>query len=237
MITPHIIGGLGNQMFQYAAALGLAKYRDCGVSLDLSGFESYSLRGYLLDNYNIPQNIASKESPPSAREEFLYKMRRKFDHIFGTKLCLHTRNGIYQEPFYHFDEKFFDLNPPVKLYGYFQSPLYFEDIEDLVRERFSLRNPMNQISKKIKEQIEKQPLPISLHVRRGDYISDKNAHATHGTAGKNYYEKAVKLMKALYGKDIHLFMFSDDPDFVEKEMNFDIPTDAIFIIISLHLTG
>ncbi len=227
MITTHLIGGLGNQMFQYAAALGLAAHHNTEVLLDISGFEKYPLRSYLLDKFNVPQNLATPQTPPSSQYDVKHKVLRKLDHIFGTKLCLNTTKGIYEEPYYHFDETFFNLEAPIKLYGYYQSPLYFEGAEDTLRDHFSLREPMSDISLKIKAEIELIKTPVSFHVRRGDYVSNKAANATHGTAGKEYYEKAVHLMRALYGDDIHLVMFSDDPDFVEENMDFGIPRTII----------
>ena len=73
MITVSLIGGLGNQMFQYAAGKALAERHGVALALDLSGFKDYSLRSFLLDRLLVPETIASSPQAKSAQ-----KARSKF---------------------------------------------------------------------------------------------------------------------------------------------------------------
>ena len=59
MIVVELIGGLGNQLFQYAIGRALAKDRQTSLKLDLSPFETYKLRAYSLQHFNIRATIAN----------------------------------------------------------------------------------------------------------------------------------------------------------------------------------
>ena len=60
---------------------------------------------------------------------------------------------------------------------------------------------------------------ISLHIRRGDYVSNKTYNQNHGIIDLSYYEKAVDYISKKIGNDIKVFAFSDDPDWVYKNLN------------------
>ena len=65
MITVSLIGGLGNQMFQYAAGKALAERHGVPLALDISGFRDYALRPFLLDRLLVPETIASVQAEPA----------------------------------------------------------------------------------------------------------------------------------------------------------------------------
>ncbi|MGI6078858.1 MAG: hypothetical protein ACOYCB_12025, partial [Fastidiosipilaceae bacterium] len=67
MIVVKIIGGLGNQMFQYALGRRIAYLNDETLKLDLSGFETYDLHNYSLNHFNIREDIAAKNDLRSFR--------------------------------------------------------------------------------------------------------------------------------------------------------------------------
>lgn len=121
---------------------------------------------------------------------------------------------IYKEPHFHFDDMFFALKGNAKIKGYFQSPKYFEHFEKDIRRQFI---PKHEIDTGI---IEKMPIAVSVHMRRGDYVRDTKTNAIHGSLDKTYYKRAIDLMLRLYGVEIAFFIFSDDPDYAANFFDF-----------------
>ena len=123
-VVIRLVGGLGNQMFQYAAALGLAERQGRALLLDLSAFEAYRLRPYQLDHLKVPQDLyRGRPLAGPVSPSFAARVVRKLkgDRVF--------REGVYREPHFHFDPSFFDLSgAEILLDGYFQSPRYFAGV-------------------------------------------------------------------------------------------------------------
>ena len=83
VITVSLIGGLGNQMFQYAAGKALAERHGVPLALDISGFREITseiLRPFLLDRLLVPESIASCDrTGPEARSEFCARQMESAD--------------------------------------------------------------------------------------------------------------------------------------------------------------
>jgi hypothetical protein len=208
-------GGLGNQMFQYAAALGLAERHNKALELDISAFEDYKVWPYQLDCLKVPQSIY--RGPPLTRpvsNSLIARVMRKINpgHSFR----------IYREPHFHFDPAVLTLaDHEILLDGYFQSPRYFEGAEALLRERFQPEAPLTDIAADWASRIDASPCSVSLHVRRGDYLT-ADASLMHTAMDKGYYDRAIALMKDLVGPEAEFFLFSDEPDFM-VEAFADLP--------------
>ncbi len=211
-ISIRLVGGLGNQMFQYAAALGLAERRRARVLLDLSAFSAYATWPYQLDRLRVPQNIAVDQ-----------QLRRPVGQSLPARIVRHLTgggvkaDGLYVEPHFHFDEAFFSLpGDEIRLEGYFQSPLYFAGCEDVLRSQFQPVEPLGRASQEWSQRIAASPCSVSLHVRRGDYVTNPDAAVVHTSLGEGYYSRAIALMRRLLGEEVDFFLFSDEPDFVEQ---------------------
>ena len=237
-VTIKLLGGLGNQMFQYAAALALAKKKKANLFLDISEFDSYKAWPYLLGSLNVPQNIAPKATDKNFSTNLLYKILYKFGFSKPVSDC------GYSEPHYHFDPAFFDSKPPVVLSGYFQSEHYFSEIRKDLLQDFSLKEPMSDLSQSYMNIIKNTEIPVSLHVRRGDYVSNQAALKTHGLATAEYYRHAVNIFDNLY-ENVTYFIFSDDLDYVEQNFDFcknrvlvrgasDRPYEDMWLMASCH---
>lgn len=211
-VTIRLVGGLGNQMFQYAAAVGLARHRAGRVALDLSAFSSYATWPYQLDKLRVPQDILSRNSlrRPAGRSLPARIVRRLTSGGMKAK-------GLYVEPHFHFDESFFMLTgDEIRIEGYFQSPRYFVGCNALVREFFKPAAPLGSAAQAWADRIDTCGRSVSLHVRRGDYVTNQKAAAVHAALDDGYYGRAIALMRRLCGEDVEFFLFSDEPDFVAE---------------------
>lgn len=206
MIIAKPIGGLGNQMFAYAAAYAVARRHSQPLVIDTSNFDSYKTWRYQLGMLHIPQDIVV---PTKSQRLVPVRLRRLFR--------MHPRDiAYYREPHFHYDDEVEGLVGPVELNGYFQSWRYLKGVEqDLVR----LFQPIESLSTTALHYmnvIERQSCAVSLHVRRGDYLS-KDSAKVHGVLGIEHYRRAVALIRAFH-PSASFFIFSDEPDWVEREL-------------------
>lgn len=210
-VAIRLLGGLGNQMFQYAAALSVATQHTKVLELDLSAFAAYKTWPYQLDRLNVPQDIYT--STPLAGPVSNSLFSRAIRKLRGGYTF---REGVYREPHFHFDPSVFSLaGNEILLDGYFQSPRYFEGVESLLRKRFQPKAPLTEAATNWAARIDASPCSVSLHVRRGDYLTPA-ASAVHAALDRGYYDRAVSLMQHLAGSEAEFFLFSDEPDFIAE---------------------
>jgi len=216
MIIVELMGGLGNQMFQYAAGRRLAHSLGVDLKLDISGLKKDPLRHYALGAFNIVEHF------PSLIELFLLQNEKQHKIIRISKQILPTFFMPFprqiKESHFHFDKGILSLSDNVYLCGYWQSEKYFLDIEDIIRSEFTGKFQQTgknfEFAKKIKA-----CESVSIHVRRGDYITDAHTNRTHGVCSVEYYHRCIDKIKQ-YSKDPVFFAFSDDPDWVRKNLHF-----------------
>jgi hypothetical protein len=216
-VTTRLIGGLGNQMFQYAAGRALALRQGAPLELDISGFASYPLRRYELDAFTLDAGLCLSGAKASPVAGFAAAARR----WFGRKPAAAMR--VYREPHFQFDENLARQRAPVIIDGYWQSERYFADAVDAIRAEFTPRAPLEPSNRAVAEEIRSATNPVSLHVRRGDYVSNPETSAVHGVCPPAYYEASVKLLKDRLGP-LTLYVFSDDQAWTRQNMHFDVPT-------------
>ena len=224
MVTVSLIGGLGNQMFQYAAGKALAERHGVPLILDISGFDSYELRAFLLDRLRVPEAAAAAHGesgrPPRAnfaRAKWMGRIDRALGRLGLPKLA--SSPNEYREPHFHYDPAFEALGPQARIFGYFQSERYFRGIATSLREAFRPREPLSGSAAAALARIEASRLPISVHVRRGDYLNSATKEV-HGILGEAYYGEALARLEASVGPEAELFVFSDDAAAAEQMLNF-----------------
>ncbi|MEJ0104611.1 MAG: alpha-1,2-fucosyltransferase [Bacteroidota bacterium] len=209
MIIVHLSGGLGNQMFQYGAAFALAQKRNAKLFLDINDFEKDSRRKFSLDAFSIRGTIAKQSD--------IYKLKRW--HTLARRIKnigIHLRPTLYVEESLSYDEGFFQLPDNVYLKGFWQSEKYFLNIPHLVRKEFSFKESPPSANSKVIERM-KNINSVSVHVRRGDYISNADANEIHGVCDISYYIKAIDCMRQRFS-DAEFFIFSDDLDWVRENL-------------------
>ena len=230
MITVSLIGGLGNQMFQYAAGKALAERHGVPLALDVSGFRNYALRPFLLDRLLVPEAVTSVQAEPLQKPEENFaraKWKARVDRLLGRAGLpkLASSPGEYREPHFHYDPAFEALGPQATLFGYFQSERYFSSIAGSLREWLALREPLRGAAAVTLKRIEASGLPVSIHIRRGDYLRS-GTHEVHGILGESFYRQALERLESATGHEAELFVFSDDAEAAEQVLNF-VPRERL----------
>ncbi|MDW5443942.1 alpha-1,2-fucosyltransferase [Polaromonas sp. SM01] len=220
MIITKLLGGLGNQMFQYAAGRSLALANECELKLDTSAFDRYVIHsGYALEPFNIVASIAS-----SAEVGTLAGSSYKIPRMIRHKLGMHGKS-YFREKGFDFDPAVLECHAPVYLEGYWQSYKYFEEFADQIRAELRPSLPLQGENLQLARSIA-QENSVSVHVRRGDYVSNPVASSVHGFVGLAYYELAL----ARISREInapHFFVFSDDLPWARENLRF--PGDVTFV--------
>lgn len=213
-VITRLNGGLGNQLFQYAAGLALAERLGVPLKLDLSEFDSYRLRRYELDKFNISAEIASAEETAG----FIINPSRfqRFYSRLAISLSLRFNRIAFRQIRFEYDEAFGKIRYPMYLNGYWQSEKYFKPVENKLRTELQLVDKLGGESQAIFEEILECPA-VSLHIRRGDYISNPSAALVHGVCSLEYYHSAVHHVAALV-ENPQFFVFSDDPQWARANL-------------------
>ena len=202
-------------MFQYATAKSLAIKNNTKVLLDICEFKENKLRKFELCHYNIQCEISHYKRNYRLINK-LYKGYFKF--LKSLKIKFNSSHHFIESSLL-FDKKVLSLNDVTYLDGYFQSEQYFSGIKEIILKEFTLKNQLSNYSKFVKKNIISKN-SVSLHIRRGDYINNPNAHKIHGLCKLDYYESAINFMKDQIGL-FDLFIFSDDIKWAKLNIKFE----------------
>ena len=223
MIIVRVTGGLGNQMFQYAMYKSLEKKGKL-VKLDSKSFYETKKEhnGYELERiFDIKPNKPTKEDLEKFDENnisTLFKIKRK---LFGDKKFVYdTKEYVFNKDVYKLKNSY--------LNGYWQSIKYFEEIENDIKKDFRFKNQLDNKNLEILNEIENSN-SISIHIRRGDYMSPENYNMYGCIATPTYYKKAIKVIEEKV-ENPTFFVFSNDMDWVKK--NIQINSRVFYIDIN-----
>ncbi len=221
MVIVKLNGGIGNQMFQYAAARRLAYVNNVPLKLDISWFgknRAETRRNYNLDCFNLEAEIARDNEVSELKS---HRNNPFFRHLPGflKKLVFHTGQTHIIEKAYNFDPEILLLKDNVYLDGYWQTDKYFNDVEDVLRSDFTFRSEPEGQNLHYAELI-RNLNSVSLHVRRGDYVSSASTGAFHGLCSLDYYRQAVTEIFRRTDKPV-FFAFSDDMEWVRENLKID----------------
>lgn len=223
MIIVRIIGGLGNQMFQYAAGRQLAAAHNTILKLDISDFKDYPLRDYDLSAFNIKELFATPEEILLLKEPDTGSFKKKLKKLLRRP----SKVGIthIREKQYHFDPKIPTMPGSIYLDGYWQSEKYFSDIADIIKNEFTVKLPQTDKNMELAQQITSCE-SVSLHVRRGDYVTDAKTNTIHGTCDLDYYARCIEHLTQKVHRPC-FFIFSDDPEWTERNLRITHPVTFI----------
>ena len=225
MIVVKLIGGLGNQLFQYAAGFALASYNKTDLFLDTTYLNNdpkggYTKRKFELDKFTISAKIADAAVLSNFnfnRNKLITKLKKLAPGLF--------KKMIFNEHQFNFHTNFLKLPATTYLNGYWQSEKYFNSFRDKLIASISLTVPLSQHAKAIDSAITSSK-SVAIHLRRGDFISLKSANHFHGFLEMDYYKQAIDLIKSKVNNPT-FFIFSDDIEWCKK--NFDINGSKEFI--------
>lgn len=226
-------GGLGNQMFQYAFACALAKKFDIGVTLDDSWFEdvkqhkNVTIRDFILHAFNLDYEIATKED---LAQVLPYKHRTKLQKFLWRFLKIKKykpdTNYFIGKNAFSFDRNLFTSDDYFYYEGYFQNEKYFKHLRENFLSGFTLNTPLDEENQSVLNQIFKTN-SVSIHIRRGDYITNPDVYKIQGACCPgDYYKKAIKYI-VKHVENPHFFVFSDDIQWVKENFKIDYPMTIV----------
>jgi hypothetical protein len=224
-VIVRVKGGLGNQLFGYAAGRRLARANQAELVIDdVTGFlRDYQYqRIYELDKFNIQARKATARE----RLEPLERYRRGFLKFVNLHKRFDKRGYLEQEDL-DYDRRLLDyqVRRRVHLDGYWQSENYFKDVSQVIRKDLELVSKVDNANLRMAEKI-RSCNAVSIHVRWfGDYNSGQVGHENN--LDRDYYLKAVQIIKEKIPEP-HFFVFSDDPGSAQEMLG--LPNGLITIV-------
>lgn len=208
-------------MFQYAAGRALSLANDTSLKLDISNFKGYQLhQGFELERvFNCRAELANGADIQGVLGWQNSPMVRKV--LLRNRMSRFRSKHFVLEPHFSYWGGLRNVPSDCYIMGYWQSEKYFLEAAVHIRSDFVFRCPMSAQNSELAEQI-KQEKSVSLHVRRGDYVSSPQTNATHGVCSIDYYNMAIQYVKErLEGSCF--FVFSDDIEWVKANLKIDSP--------------
>lgn len=221
MIIVKLQGGLGNQMFQYAVGRVLAYKNKVVLKYEDEALNRVGPTGvYRLTEINAFNISASRLNKDEFRKILPNTCQRILD-----KLIMRTSRSVryYKEGGIDFNESVLNFNDNYYLDGYWQSWKYFNEYKDIIKKDFTLKDEhLKKIDANLLSMINNNDT-VGIHIRRGDYVANKEVNKVHGICEEKYYKKAIEYIKNKIKKPI-FYIFSDDPEWCKKKFgdNFKI---------------
>ena len=198
------MGGLGNQMFQYAVARNLSLRHGVELRLDLSFLQNRNLGpGFIYRDYDLG----------------LFNINTRFDIDFSK---INTKSN---QPNFHYSQNYMDnlsdlllSGKSILIEGYWQSPLFFKENDSQIKKDFEFLNKVENDNGDILEMYNhiRTSNSVMMNVRRTDYLNNN----FHGVLGMDYLNRSKKLLEERVGKT-HLFVFSDDIEWCKENIKFE----------------
>jgi len=229
MVVTRVWGGLGNQFFQYAAGLAVAKKLNTSLLLDSWRNDCDPNRPNELHHFRITGRPWSKVergwieslirvARPAEGRTSIWAKRLK--GIAGPLLA--PWFSYVEDQYCGFQPRVFSQRGHVYLAGTWASEKYFQEVADLVREQFTFLQAPDEENRSMLDKIGGAN-SVCVHVRRGDYVSVADTNKRHGLCSIEYYQSAFEYLLERVSDPV-LFVFSDDPAWVQENLRFPRPT-------------
>ena len=210
-------GGLGNQLFQYAAAKAISVQHNIPLLLDVSSYQKkQSYRQPDILSYNLPEAIATTaQINKHVRNNWLYNRKPQWLQ----PLLYNT----YQEKSFAYNPAVCNLLAPHLLDGYFQSEYYFMQHKKYLQQTFGVAPLLPIPLQNLLLQIQNNN-SIAIHIRRTDYLLAQFA-SVHGALPATYYQRAIQHITNTVTSPT-FFVFSDDINWAKQHLN--LPSNTVF---------
>ncbi len=227
MLIAKIIGGIGNQLFQYAFIRSLAIKHNQNYKLDLSWFNDYykfedpknpnaaTRREYLLNCFKIDQNIL-----PKYYLRIAHRVNKKKSFFTKFPMITYFKFDIVYEKDFLNDE--IDFRQNLYFSGFWQKTDIFENYKSVFKSEFVPRKNLTLENSLLFEKIINTK-SVSIHIRRGDLLNRPAAAADQPYSTNEYFINAIDIIREKID-DINLFIFSDDINWVKRNIHYDHPT-------------
>ncbi|MFD1142147.1 alpha-1,2-fucosyltransferase [Larkinella insperata] len=225
MIVVELMGGLGNQLFQYAAGKSLAYKSKSELYVDARflmnrNVESRKVtyRNYDLDIFKInpPLAAASASLRYGISASLVF---RPVKRLFNRFINAGPLQYVAERRPYQYDVQFGDLTDNVYLSGYWQSTQYFQAIQQQLRAELQFAESIPAYASELAEEIKSNLSSVCVHVRRSDFINNRR----HDVVPPVYYQEAEKLILARVNSPT-FYVFSDDIEWCRTHIRFCAPT-------------
>lgn len=231
MIVVRIYEGLGNQMFEYAYAYALSKrmkHKRRSVYIDV---RDEMISEWDRNRIYRPIEISQFQiSLPVAPAHVL----KKWEYIKNQSLLQKTIYRLagygkwkYQfliERNYNYDKKYRKIKNNMYVSGWFQHCEYFETVRDDLLKEFALKQKF-RIPDELNEILKRYQV-VSVHIRRGDYVSNLAVKKVMCYCGTEYYQRAIRYINA-HAENIFLFVFTNDEEWVRRKLRLHLPYKLI----------
>lgn len=215
MIIIQVMGGLGNQLQQYAL---YRKFVRMGkeARLDLSWFDE-------VKENNREARVTSRNLELAYFDRLVYETctREEKERLTGSdglsgrlrrRLFPSTIHWFHESKMYHPEILSFE---DMYLSGYFACEKYYSDILYDLREKIQFPTSDNPLNSELTQEM-KECTSVSVHVRRGDYLNEENRTVFGNICTDAYYQMAIELIKEEV-PDAHFYLFSDDVPYVKQK--------------------
>lgn len=226
MLIVRAMGGLGNQLQQYALYRKL-EHIGKDVRLDVSWFRNEALQAAMtagreleLDYLNpLPYRPATAEEIRTVLgrlweepERIGSKLKRKLHPALSASF---EENDLYHEQVFDMEHKY--------LVGYWACEKYYADIMDLLRADITFPRSRDEALQKKNDEAGRQmeeTVSVSMHIRRGDYLDDINKALFGNICTEAYYQSAITYMRERF-PDVVFYIFSDDIPYAKEHYRGD----------------
>lgn len=226
-------GGLGNQMFEYAAARCVQLQNGDEIRFNLYPFRNDPQREYSLGHFALDRECKKLTnlgaSVRGTWSEFLCHLYHRMGLTRGEQSFrkLASRKLLLTFDVY----KHYPIDASVKGYywkGNFQSEKYFPGIKWVLQKDFKLTEELSSEAQSLVSKM-REGNSVCVHIRRGDYVTNPVDHKILDLCDETYYQKAMQYVSAQVENPIFYVFSNDENDLQWIQDNYKLPGNIIYV--------